>query len=151
CGAVIAPRESRSRQKTPPASPAAGRRTRAGQHLSRRQPQHRDVQAVTGHSERMTTTPDGGGDKGLGLGPVPEMSPAAEAGDGLSPAPRVQILAREHWSLLATRSMTWSEIMSRITIQLTVLTASLVVLALAAQSSGFDTPIKVLSIGLAAA
>ena len=47
--------------------------------------------------------------------------------------------------------MTWSEIMSRITIQLTVLSASLVVLALVAQASGFGTPFKVLSIGLAAA
>jgi hypothetical protein len=42
---------------------------------------------------------------------------------------RAQILATEHWSLLATRSMTWSEVMSRIVIHLTVLSASLVVLA----------------------
>jgi hypothetical protein len=60
------------------------------------------------------------------------------------------MLATEHWSLLATRSMTWSEIMSRITIQLTILSASLVVLALVAQASGFGTPFKILSIGLAA-
>jgi len=31
-----------------------------------------------------------------------------------------QPLATEHWSLLATRSLTWSEVISRITIQLTV-------------------------------
>jgi hypothetical protein len=67
------------------------------------------------------------------------------------PSVRVQILATEHWSLLATRSMTWSEIMSRIGIHLTVLSASLVVLALIAQVDGFGRAFQVLSIGLAAA
>jgi len=97
----------------------------------------------------MTTPPDAGWDRGLGIGPVPDVS-TAEATDRPSDALRVQILATEHWSLLATRSMTWSEIMSRITIQLTILSASLVVLALVAQASGFGTAFKVLSIGLAA-
>ena len=64
-------------------------------------------------------------------------------------AVRAQLLATEHWSLLATRSMTWSEVMSRISIHLTVLSASLVVLALVVQSSGFGTAFHVLSIGLA--
>jgi hypothetical protein len=66
------------------------------------------------------------------------------------PAVRVQILATEHWGLLAARSMTWSEVMSRITIHLTVASAALVVLALVVQSSGFGTGFHVLSIGLAA-
>jgi hypothetical protein len=47
--------------------------------------------------------------------------------------------------------MTWSEIMSRITIHLTVASASLVVLALFAQSSGFGSAFRVMAIGLAAA
>jgi hypothetical protein len=64
-------------------------------------------------------------------------------------AVRVQILATEHWSLLATRSMTWGEVMSRITIHLTVTSASLVVLALVAQASGFGRPFHVMAIGLA--
>ena len=59
---------------------------------------------------------------------------------------RAQILATEHWSLLATRSMTWSEVMSRIVIHLTVLSASLVVLALIAQPNGFGLAFWVLSI-----
>ena len=63
---------------------------------------------------------------------------------------RAQILATEHWSLLATRSMTWSEVMSRIVIHLTVLSASLVVLALVAQVNGFGLAFRVLAIGLAA-
>lgn len=69
---------------------------------------------------------------------------------GPPPAVRAQILATEHWSLLATRGMTWSEVMSRISIHLTIASASLVVLALVTQASGFGTAFKVLSIGLAA-
>jgi hypothetical protein len=64
---------------------------------------------------------------------------------------RLQILATEHWGLLATRGLTWSEVMSRITIHLTVCSASLVVLALVVQADGFGTAFKVLSIGLASA
>ena len=64
---------------------------------------------------------------------------------------RAQILATEHWSLLATRSQTWAEIMNRIVIHLTVLSAGLVVLALIAQANGFGFGFRVLSIGLAAA
>ena len=69
----------------------------------------------------------------------------------VSPGVRAQILATEHWSLLATRSMTWSEVMIRITIHLTVASASLVVLALFAQASGFGTEFRVMAIGLATA
>jgi hypothetical protein len=46
--------------------------------------------------------------------------------------------------------MTWSEVMSRIVIHLTVLSASLVVLALVAQADGFGLAFRVLVIGLAA-
>lgn len=63
-------------------------------------------------------------------------------------AVRAQLLATEHWSLLATRGMTWSEVMGRISIHLTVASASLVVLALVTQASGFGTAFQVLSIGL---
>ncbi len=64
---------------------------------------------------------------------------------------RTQILATEHWSLLATRGMTWSEVMSRITIHLSIISASLVVLALIAQVSGFGIPFRILAIGLTVA
>ncbi|MGO4662992.1 hypothetical protein AB4Z14_14090 [Terrabacter sp. 2TAF16] len=60
-------------------------------------------------------------------------------------------LSTEHWSLLGTRSMTWSEIMSRITIYLTVVSAFLVVLALTAQATGFGTPFRVMAVGFASA
>lgn len=71
-----------------------------------------------------------------------------------SPAPSsaaAQLLATEHWSLLATRGTTWSEVMARISLHLAVSSAALVVLALVAQSSGFGTPFRVMAIGLAAA
>jgi hypothetical protein len=79
-----------------------------------------------------------------------ELPPAAPTAD-VPAGVKAQILATEHWSLLATRSMTWSEVMSRITIHLTVASASLVVLALFAQSSGFGGAFRVMAIGLAAA
>jgi len=90
------------------------------------------------------------------LHPAPpvQTGPSALAGGDGGPVPvavKAQVLATEHWSLLATRSMTWSEIMSRITIHLTVASASLVVLALMAQASGFGTAFRVMAIGLAAA
>jgi hypothetical protein len=64
---------------------------------------------------------------------------------------RATLLATEHWSLLATRGTVWSEVMSRISIHLTVASASLVVLALVTQASGFGTAFQVLSIGLSSA
>ena len=75
-----------------------------------------------------------------------ESVPIASA--DLPPAVKAQLLAAEHWSLLATRGTTWSEVMSRISIHLTVASASLVVLALVTQASGFGTAFQVLSIGL---
>ena len=50
---------------------------------------------------------------------------------------RVQVLATEHWSLLATRGMTWNEIFSRASMFITVLSAAVVALALVAQATAF--------------
>jgi hypothetical protein len=90
-----------------------------------------------------------GAEPGADAGRLPPPSAPDAADPPL--AVRAQLLATEHWSLLATRSMTWSEVMGRISIHLTVSSASLVVLALVAQASGFGTPFRVLSIGLASA
>lgn len=68
---------------------------------------------------------------------------------GASPAVLATILATEHWSLLGTRGMLWNELMSRISIHLTVSSASLVVLALVAQATGFGAGFWVMAIGLA--
>jgi hypothetical protein len=48
-----------------------------------------------------------------------------------------QILATEHWSLLGTRSLIWNEALSRATVFLTVLSASIISLALLADATGF--------------
>jgi len=47
--------------------------------------------------------------------------------------------------------MTWSEVMSRITVHLTVSSAALVVLALVTQATGFGVAFHVLAIGLTTA
>lgn len=67
----------------------------------------------------------------------------------VNPSIRMAILSTEHRSLLGSRSTTWSEVMSRISIHVTVTSAALVVLALVAQSTGFGPAVQVLSIGLA--
>jgi hypothetical protein len=53
---------------------------------------------------------------------------------GEPPDLRLQILATEHWSLLATRSLVYNEVFSRAGIYLTVLSASVVSLALVARA-----------------
>ena len=50
---------------------------------------------------------------------------------------RVQILATEHWSLLAARNITYGAIYSRAAIFLTVVSATVVALALAAEATEF--------------
>ena len=50
---------------------------------------------------------------------------------------RLQILATEHWSLLSTRSLTYSECLGRVVMFLSVLTTSVVALALLAQVDHF--------------
>src|SRR5215831_9744947 len=56
---------------------------------------------------------------------------------GVTDAVRTQILATEHWSLLATRNMTWNEVFSRAAMYITVLSAAVVALALVAQATAF--------------
>jgi hypothetical protein len=79
-----------------------------------------------------------------------DASTTPAAGSSAPPAVRAQLLATEHWSLLATRGLLWSEVMSRMTVHLTVASAMLVVLALVIQTSGFGTAFRILSVGLAA-
>jgi hypothetical protein len=52
---------------------------------------------------------------------------------------RLQILTTEHWSLLATRSMTWNEAFSRAQMFLSALSGGIVALALASQAMGFGS------------
>jgi hypothetical protein len=57
---------------------------------------------------------------------------------GAPPSVRAQLLATGHWSLLATRSTAQSEVLSRITTFLTLVSASIVSLALIRQLTRFD-------------
>jgi hypothetical protein len=66
-----------------------------------------------------------------------ERLPPPTGAEGDETPIRVQILATEHWSLLATRGMTYNEIFSRTGIFLTVVSASVVSLALVAQATDF--------------
>src|SRR5215471_17661761 len=63
-------------------------------------------------------------------------SDVAPAGRESSAAARLQILATEHWSLLATRSLTYNEALSRVTIFLAILSGAVIALALVAPAEG---------------
>ena len=70
--------------------------------------------------------------------PVPTTGSAALSDrSGVTDAVRTQILATEHWSLLATRGLIWNEVFARSTMYLTVLSAATVALALVAQATDF--------------
>jgi hypothetical protein len=60
-----------------------------------------------------------------------------QGADGALPSVRAQLLATEHWSLLATRSTVQSELLSRITTFLMLVSASIVGLALIGQATRF--------------
>jgi hypothetical protein len=72
----------------------------------------------------------------------PESGQGPASGDGAAPPPppsvRAQLLATEHWGLLAARSSTQSEVLTRITMFLTLVSAGLVSLALIGQATKFS-------------
>jgi hypothetical protein len=69
-------------------------------------------------------------------------SPASDAGQpestSASPQVRAQLLATEHWSLLATRNTVQSEVLSRITTFLMLVSSSIISLTLVGQFTRFD-------------
>ncbi|WP_232331281.1 hypothetical protein [Agromyces laixinhei] len=79
-------------------------------------------------------------------GPVPSSADAAGGGSGAASDPpltdaqkslRAQMLATEHWSLLASRSTTQSEVLTRIAIFLTLVSAGLVTLGVLGNATAF--------------
>ncbi|MFC9561498.1 hypothetical protein [Agromyces sp. NPDC056965] len=79
-------------------------------------------------------------------GPVSSSADAAGAGSRAASDPsltdaqkslRAQMLATEHWSLLASRSTTQSEVLTRIAIFLTLVSAGLVTLGVLGNATGF--------------
>jgi hypothetical protein len=61
--------------------------------------------------------------------PPPGRDPVAAA--------KLQILATEHWSLLATRSLTYTESLGRVNMFLSILSGAVIALALVAQADRF--------------
>lgn len=59
---------------------------------------------------------------------------------------RMQILATEHWSLLATRSMTWNEMFTRASMFITTLSGAIVALALIAQATSFGANFRLFAL-----
>jgi hypothetical protein len=64
--------------------------------------------------------------------------PSSSDADEIPLSVRVQLLATEHWSLLASRTTTQAEVLTRISIFLTLTSAGLVSLALAGQAMNFN-------------
>jgi hypothetical protein len=58
-------------------------------------------------------------------------------GPGPEATTKLQILATEHWSLLATRSLTYTELLARVNIFLAILSGAVIALALVAQANRF--------------
>ncbi|SRR6266571_3504782 len=65
-----------------------------------------------------------------------EMPPAGRDPEA---AAKLQILATEHWSLLATRSLTYTESLGRVNMFLAILSGAVIALALVAQADHFGT------------
>ncbi|GAA2024884.1 hypothetical protein GCM10009819_04830 [Agromyces tropicus] len=87
--------------------------------------------------------------------PGPDPSPPAQgerpSADGLSDAQRslrAQMLATEHWSLLASRSTTQSEVLTRIAIFLTLVSAGLVTLGVLGNVTRFQGWFGVAALGV---
>jgi hypothetical protein len=74
--------------------------------------------------------------------------PAATGPADLLDARALQILSTEHWSLLATRSMSWTESFSRTGLFLSVLSATVVALGLVGGATGFDSEFAVFALAL---
>ncbi|SEQ15716.1 hypothetical protein [Arthrobacter sp. OV608] len=62
------------------------------------------------------------------------------------PSVRAQLLATEHWGLLASRSTTQSEVLTRISMFLTFTSASVVSVALVGQATGFSDAFVLLAV-----
>jgi uncharacterized membrane protein YeaQ/YmgE (transglycosylase-associated protein family) len=76
----------------------------------------------------------------------PARTPPSLDGIEAAGSPHAQFLATEHWSLLATRSMTWNEIFSRTGTYLTVLSATVIALSLVANATGFGRDFRMFAL-----
>src|SRR5262245_1690893 len=80
-------------------------------------------------------TADGAAAQAAGVAGDEDLGPHAPA-----------LLAAEHWSLLSARSLIWNEAQSRATVFLTVLSASIIAVALVADATGFGSETTTLAL-----
>jgi hypothetical protein len=84
--------------------------------------------------------------------PAPTEAPVGAAGGAPESdavlGRRLQILATEHWGLLAARSTAQSEVLTRITIYLTLVSAGLVTIGLLGQATHFADWFPVAALGI---
>ena len=82
----------------------------------------------------------------------PDLSRSDDVGplDDAQKALRAQLLATEHWCLLASRSTTQNEVLTRIAIFLTLVSAGLVTLGMLGQATGFRGWFGVAALGVLA-
>ncbi|WP_417564369.1 hypothetical protein [Microbacterium sp.] len=78
------------------------------------------------------------------------MPAEADADDPAVLARRLQILSTEHWGLLAARGTAQSEVLTRISIYLTLVSAGLVTIGLLGQASHFAAWFTVAALGILA-
>src|ERR1700680_4256588 len=76
--------------------------------------------------------------------------PAGGPASGSTAGVRMQILATEHWSLLATRSLGYTDSFSRANMFFSVLSGAVIALALIAQGGHFNSTFYVAAIILLA-
>ena len=69
----------------------------------------------------------------------PLPPPSVLGGDGAPGPHALQILSTEHWSLLSSRSLGYTESMSRVSMFIAALSSAVVALALVAQATDFGT------------
>lgn len=91
-----------------------------------------------------TANPEGGA-SGAEPQPTPAGATAAPANE-LPPAVLMQILATEHWSLLASRNLAWNESFTRTGMFLSTLSFAVVALALVGQATGFGEDFRLFAL-----
>jgi hypothetical protein len=87
-------------------------------------------------------------DTGKGATASRASSASGEAGDSELGPHAAAILATEHWSLISSRTLIWNEAMSRATVFLTTLSATIIALALLADATGFGSQTTTLALVL---
>jgi len=90
-----------------------------------------------------SSTPGEGGDA-----PAPAPAPGTIATEEVPLPVRVQMMATEHWSLLASRNLAWTESFTRASMFLSTLSFAVVAMALIGQASGFGEEFRLFALVL---